>query len=146
MELDTGVNVVKRPVDIGLLVRDVDVCLRFYCDALGFAKVEERIIGDRSQHRIQIGGALLKLYELRGGTPPLPTRGRDSQAGFRYLTIEVDDAVAVAAELEARGVTLVAPPHPNSVGDIVATIEDPEGNTIEILSRAPHVLTQGNQH
>jgi len=127
-------NVLKESVDIGLLVRDVEACLRFYRDSLGFPIVEERVIGDRIQHRIRIGGTLLKLYELRSGPPPPASRGRDTQAGFRYLTIEVDDAYAAAKELVARGIAFVSPPHPNSAGDTVATIEDPEGNTIEIFS------------
>jgi catechol 2,3-dioxygenase-like lactoylglutathione lyase family enzyme len=127
-------NVVGPSLDIGLLVRDVDACLRFYCDVLGFPKVEERVIGDRHQHRIQIGATLLKLYELRGRVPPPPSPGRDSQAGYRYLTITVDDAYSAAAELEARGISFIAPPHANSAGDTVASFEDPEGNTIEIFS------------
>jgi len=127
-------NVVNQSVDIGLLVRDAGACLRFYCDTLGFAMVEERVIGDRIQHRIRIGGTLLKLYELRSGPPAAGSRGRDTQAGFRYLTIEVDDAYATAAELEARGVIFVSSPHPNSAGDTIASLEDPEGNTIEFFS------------
>ena len=125
---------VKQAIDIGLLVRDVDACLRFYCETLGFPKIEERVIGDRTQHRILIGGTLLKLYELRSNVPLPAVRGRDTQAGYRYLTIEVDDAGAAAAELANRGVEFVAPPHPNSTGDTVATFEDPEGNTIELFS------------
>jgi catechol 2,3-dioxygenase-like lactoylglutathione lyase family enzyme len=127
-------NVVKDNVDIGVLVRDIDACLKFYCEALGFPKVEQRRIGDRSQHRVQIGKTLLKLLESPGNPPPLGPHGRFAQAGFSYITIQVDDAAATAKELETRGVVFTDPPHPNSVGDTVASFEDPEGNTIEIVS------------
>lgn len=127
-------HVVKDTVDIGLLVRDIDACLKFYCQDLGFPRVEERTIGGRVQHRIQIGKTLLKLLWSPADPPPAGPRGRDTQAGYRYITIEVDDAEAAARELEGRGIIFISPPHPNSVGDTVAMFEDPEGNTIELLS------------
>ena len=127
-------KVVKDAVDIGVLVRDIDACLKFYCEDLGFPKIEQRRIGDRIQHRIRIGTKLLKLLESPGDPPPARLRGRFSQAGLTYITIQVDDAAAVAKQLEAKGVVFTAPPHPNSVGDTVASFEDPDGNTIEIVS------------
>ena len=127
-------RVVQDSVDIGLLVRDIDACLKFYCQDLGFPKVEQRNIGDRIQHRIQIGRTLLKLLWSPAQPPPAGPHGRDAQAGYRYITIEVDDAEAAAKELQGRGVVFIAPPHPNSVGDTVAMLEDPEGNTIELFS------------
>ena len=50
-------EVAKPGIDLGVLVRDVDACLKFYCDDLGLKKVAELSFpGNRTMHRIQIGG------------------------------------------------------------------------------------------
>jgi catechol 2,3-dioxygenase-like lactoylglutathione lyase family enzyme len=126
---------VSDNVDIGVLVRDIDSCSRFYSDVLGLKKVGEVPIGGRIQHRFQLAGALLKLLEFPdGNAPPAGPRGRLSQAGIRYITVHVPDAAALARELEAKGVTLVTPITKTATGATIAMFEDPEGNTIEIAS------------
>jgi catechol 2,3-dioxygenase-like lactoylglutathione lyase family enzyme len=126
---------VRETVDIGILVRDIDACNRFYSDVLGLKKVGEVPIGGRIQHRFQLGGALLKLLEFPdGNAPPAGPRGRLSQAGIRYITVHVRDVPALAKELEAKGVTLATPVTKTATGSTIAMFEDPESNTIEIAS------------
>jgi catechol 2,3-dioxygenase-like lactoylglutathione lyase family enzyme len=122
-------------VDIGILVRDIDACNRFYGETLGLKKVATVDLGARIQHRYQLGGALLKLLEFPDGNPPPPgPRGRLKQAGIRYITVHVPDAAALAGELEAKGVLMVTPVTKTANGSTIAMFEDPEGNTIEIAS------------
>jgi catechol 2,3-dioxygenase-like lactoylglutathione lyase family enzyme len=129
------VEFVKDNVDIGVLVRDINACNSFYGDVLGLKKVGEVPIGGRIQHRFQLGGALLKLLEFpEGNAPPAGPRGRLSQAGIRYITVHVPDVPTLAKELEAKGVPLVTPVTKTATGSTIAMFEDPEGNTIEIVS------------
>jgi catechol 2,3-dioxygenase-like lactoylglutathione lyase family enzyme len=128
-------ELVKDTVDIGVLVRDIDACLDFYTKTLGFPKIGEVKMGERTQHRIQIGNAMLKLMQFpEGAAPPAGPRGRTAQAGIRYLTVHVKDVPSLVKELEAKGITFVMPVTKAATGATVAMFEDPEGNTIEIAS------------
>jgi catechol 2,3-dioxygenase-like lactoylglutathione lyase family enzyme len=134
-ERGSALKLTKDTVDIGVLVRDIDSCNKFYSDVLGLKKVGEVPIAGRIQHRYQLGGALLKLLEFPDGNAPPPgPKGRLSQAGIRYITVHVPDAAALAKELEAKGVPIVTPVTKTATGSTIAMFEDPEGNTIEIAS------------
>jgi catechol 2,3-dioxygenase-like lactoylglutathione lyase family enzyme len=128
----------KSAVDIGVLVRDIYACLRFYCEQLGLPKVGELQFPDgRLQHRIAIGDSLLKLMQFPDGqAPPAAPPGRMAQSGIRYITVAVQDLQGVVEHLQAQGLTFVVPPRPSPSGAIIAMIEDPEGNTVELLQPA----------
>lgn len=127
-------QIVKDAVDIGILVRDIDSCLKFYTETLGLPKVGEVKLGERIQHRVQAGQTLLKLMEFPKDPPPAGPRGRLAQSGIRYLTVHVADVASLVQELEAKGVSFVMPLTKTATGATVAMFEDPEGNTIEIAS------------
>ena len=121
-------------VDIGIYVRDVAGCLRFYTETLGLPEAGEIAFPDgRVQHRVRAGRALLKLMEFPNGAPPAGPRGRMSQSGIRYLTIPVRDLPAVVKELESKGVGFSVPLNEVRPGVWMAMVEDPDGNTIELL-------------
>ena len=128
-------DLARSAVDIGVYVRDVDDCLRFYCEGLGLQKVGElEFPGGRVQHRIAIGDSLLKLMQFPAEeTPPAGPPGRMAQTGIRYITIAVRDLAALVPELEAKGLTFVVSPRPSPSGATIAMLEDPEGNTVELL-------------
>jgi glyoxylase I family protein len=122
-------------VDIGVFVRDIDACLKFYCEDLGLTKVGEvEFPGGRTQHRIQLGPSLLKLMHFATDAPPAGPRGRLAQTGIRYITLAVPDVSALVKELKAKGHTFVVPVTKSPTGRWIAMIEDPEGNTLELMS------------
>lgn len=128
-------QLVSDNVDIGVLVRDINACVKFYSDVLGLKKVGEVPIGGRIQHHFQLGSSLLKLLEFpEGNAPPAGPRGRLSQAGIRYITVHVPDVPTLAKDLESKGVPIVTPVTKTATGSTIAMFEDPEGNTIEIAS------------
>lgn len=131
-------EIIKDSVDIGVYVRDIDACLRFYCDGLGLPKDGEvQFPGDRTQHRLRIGKSLLKLMQFPDGeAPPAGPPGRMAQAGIRYFTIAVRDLPGIVKHLESKGLTFVVPPREARPGVTIAMIEDPEGNTVELLETA----------
>ena|SRR5262249_22826035 len=129
-------EIVKDAVDIGVYVRDIDAMLAFYCDALGLPKAGEVTFpGGRTQHRIQIGGSLLKLMQFQEDAPPAGPKGRNAQSGIRYFTIAVRNLEGLARELEAKGLTLAVPPREARPGVWIAMVEDPEGNTVEFAEQ-----------
>lgn len=127
-------EITKPGIDLGVLVRDVDACLKFYCDDLGLKKVAELPFpGNRTMHRIQIGDTVLKLMQYHDGAPPAGPRGLGTQAGIRYFTISVKDLRGIIKDLEAKGRTFTVPLREARPGVWIAMLEDPEGNTVELL-------------
>ncbi|MGD9890876.1 MAG: VOC family protein [Dehalococcoidia bacterium] len=122
-------------VDLGILVRDIEPMLAFYCDTLGWPKAGEVTFpGGRTQHRIAAGESLIKLMQFPDGeAPPAGEPGRMSRAGIRYFTVRVHDLPGVVGELEAKGANLVVPLREARPGVWIAMVEDPEGNTVELL-------------
>ena len=127
-------EIAKPGIDLGVLVRDVDACLKFYCEDLGLPKVGEiPFPGNRTMHRIQIGDTVLKLMQYHDGAPPPGPRGLAAQSGIRYFTISVRNLPAVVAGLEAKGHTFTVPLRESRPGVWIAMLEDPDGNTVELL-------------
>lgn len=127
-------EVAKPGIDLGVLVRDVDACLNFYCGDLGLPKVAEvPFPGNRTMHRIQIGDSVLKLMQYGDGPPPAGPSGREAQSGIRYFTISVHNLPDVVKKLEAKGHTFTVPLRESRPGVWIAMLEDPDGNTVELL-------------
>ncbi len=104
-------------IAIELVVNDVEASRRFYEDAMGFTGL---VCGTT------------RLILTPGKVEPSP----DWRApGFRYITVQVFDAVAAHAQVLARGGTEGAPPR--ILGDVVrySFVRDPDGNFIEISER-----------
>ncbi len=104
-------------IAIELAVNDIDASRRFYVEAMGFADLR---------------CGTTRLILTPGRVDPSPDwRAR----GFRYITVQVFDAVAAHQAVLARGGTEAAPPR--ELGDIVrySFVRDPDGNFIEISER-----------
>src|SRR5947209_1708488 len=127
-------EIAKPGIDLGVLVRDIDACLKFYCDDLGLPKVGEiPFPGNRTMHRIQIGDTVLKLMQFGDRTLPAGPREREAQAGLRYFTIAVRDLPGVVNKLEAKGLSFSVPLREARPGIWITMLEDPDGNTVELL-------------
>ncbi len=127
-------EIAKPGIDLGVLVRDIDACLTFYCDGLGLTKVAEiPFPGNRTMHRIQIGDSVLKLMQYHDRELPAGPHDREAQAGIRYFTITVRDLPRVVQDLNARGHTFTVPLREARPGVWIAMLQDPDGNTVELL-------------
>jgi len=104
-------------IAVELAVNDIEASRRFYVEAMGFSG-------------LMCGTTRLILTP--GRVEPSP----DWRAsGFRYITVQVFDAVAAHNQVLARGGTEAAPPQ--ILGDVVrySFVRDPDGNFIEISER-----------
>ncbi len=104
-------------IAIELAVNDIEASRRFYVEAMGFTD-------------LVCGTTRLILTQGRGEPSP------DWRSpGFRYITVQVFDAIAAHEQVLARGGTEGAPPR--VLGDVVrfSFVRDPDGNFIEISER-----------
>lgn len=104
-------------IAVELAVNDVEASRRFYEEAMGFAG---------------LACGTTRLILSPGRVAPSPDW---RSAGFRYITVQVFDAIAAHQQVLARGGTEAAPPR--ILGDIVrySFVRDPDGNFIEISER-----------
>ncbi len=99
---------------------------RFYGDILGL----ERLPRYRDPV-YRAGGATLRLLRHAG------VRGRSAQPQRLQLNLFVADVRAELQRLRARGVPVVRPPEAEWWGGTVATVEDPDGNYVQLLEEPP---------
>jgi catechol 2,3-dioxygenase-like lactoylglutathione lyase family enzyme len=115
---------------ITLFVEDLPATKTFYTDVFG----QEVIYEDDESAVIKLKNVLINLLltsEAHGLIAPASVAAAD--AGARaLLTIHVNDADAVVAELEQHGVKLINGPVDQPWGRRTAAFADPAGNVWEI--------------
>lgn len=114
-----------------LAVRDVEVSVAFYRDALGFEQLPYPHIP-----LLRCGGLLLHLVEHSPPTEDKPTvtltAPVEADTTPVNLVLEVNDAHSVHAALRRRGVRFLTPPVRPPWGGWRCFARDPDGYLIEI--------------
>ncbi len=141
----------------GFVVRDMERSLAFYRDLLGFeeernAVVEDEYISqvagfpDAKMHIVYLGigdgkhSVELIQYLNPRGEQIAPTER--NAVGAAHLGFIVDDADALCEELSAKGVKFVSAPAVRANARYpwahkACYFEDPDGNWLELIERAP---------
>jgi catechol 2,3-dioxygenase-like lactoylglutathione lyase family enzyme len=118
---------------ITMFTEDLERSKAFYQEVFGLPVLFE----DPNSAVFEFGPTVINLLEVpaaRELIEPGTVAGRD--AGSRYqLTIGVDDADAVCAELARRGVTLLNGPLDRPWGLRTASFTDPGGHIWEIAQK-----------
>jgi catechol 2,3-dioxygenase-like lactoylglutathione lyase family enzyme len=125
----------KNAVDIGIIVKDIDASLHFYCDQLGLSKVQELPLWFGTMHRLAFGDSFIKLVDPKE-VPPAGTPGLHNVLGFRYITFQIKNIDALCADLAAAGVSFVVEKNEFMPGVTIAMVNDPDGNIVEFVERA----------
>ncbi|MEU2027303.1 VOC family protein [Streptomyces sp. NPDC016469] len=115
---------------ITLFVEDVVAAKRFYQDVFGLEVVFE----NEDSAVVKLSNMMINLL-VADNAPTLvgPRPVAAPEAGARLLlTIEVEDADAVCAELVEHGVTLLNGPVDRPWGRRTAAFADPSGNVWEV--------------
>lgn len=114
-------------------VSDVRQSAAFYEQAFGWPR-NQRI--DYSNYvEFQLRGGTLGLYERSGYAEEVgaePVRVPDDAVAPAYLYVRVEDAVEVAARLEAAGARPLSPLVDRSWGERAAWFADPDGNVVAV--------------
>jgi catechol 2,3-dioxygenase-like lactoylglutathione lyase family enzyme len=119
-------------IEVGLIVSDLPQSVRFYGTVLGLKPVAARagiLPGERAA--FQAGASVINLHRILE-MPRSSPRGVMSVDGFRLLTILVVGAADVTARFEAAG--LPRPSFSRLASFNVAFVDDPDGNTIELVA------------
>ncbi|HWH31637.1 MAG TPA: VOC family protein [Egibacteraceae bacterium] len=104
--------------------RDFDASVRFYSDAIGLVRFREWGAPGRRGVVFFLGGGLLELTESAGAS---------GEVGTVRLWLQVADAEAARAELEAKGVAVASPPERKPWGLVEMTVHDPDGLPLVIV-------------
>ncbi|HUR69852.1 MAG TPA: VOC family protein [Candidatus Thermoplasmatota archaeon] len=124
----------------GIRVTDLPRSLRFYCDGLGLAVEKQGSMSHGGQwallHDVETGQRL----ELNFYPPGSPfARPYVAGEGLDHLGFEVDDARKWHDQLvRAFGAKSAMAPTHEPPDEIVAYVEDPDGNWIEFFSQHKH--------
>lgn len=115
-----------------LLVRDYEEAIAFYCDALGFRRVEDSDLGGGKRWVViagEDGGALL----LAKAKKPEELEAVGNQFGGRVgLFAHVDDFESAKARIIEAGATFEEPPRLKRYGKI-AVFRDLYGNRWDLI-------------
>ena len=125
---------------VGISVANLEESVDWYVKMLGFEVVDaiDRNPGVRSTiARIQRNGFFIELFEMKDAAP-LPEYRRNPSTdlrvhGIAHFAFEVDDAMAVMEELEAKGVNIVFRPRVDDNGQRFFFVNDNSGNSFEFI-------------
>jgi catechol 2,3-dioxygenase-like lactoylglutathione lyase family enzyme len=111
-----------------VFVRDLTAARRFYGQTLGLPLHAD---GSAFGYCVFRAGSVdLVVESVPADAPP------DDQAlvgRFTGLSFRVDDAEAAYRDLLARGVTFTEPPSLQLWGGVLATLQDPSGNALQLV-------------
>ncbi len=114
---------------ITLFVEDLPASKRFYSEVFGLEVIYE----DDASAVVKLSNLIINLLRVSNAPTLIEPFPVAAPGGSRaLLTIEVDDAKAVCAELAAHGVKLLNGPIDRPWGRRTAAFADPAGNTWEI--------------
>jgi catechol 2,3-dioxygenase-like lactoylglutathione lyase family enzyme len=135
---------------IALSTPDIDRLTRFYCDVLGFKRVDwaggwergnpiiDEIVGLRDsaarQVMLRAGNLFIEVFEYSSPTPKPGEPNRPvCDHGYTHFALNVVDIEAEYARLVAAGMRFHRAPVIDKEAGIAATYgRDPDGNVIEI--------------
>ena len=104
-----------------------DVIRDFYVETLGLP-----LRTDRPGHiNFQWGDIRLTI------SAHSDVHGLSDESRRTMLNLAVEDIEAVASRLRAAGVTFIREPSAEPWGGSIATFEDPDGNTLQLMQRPP---------
>jgi lactoylglutathione lyase len=116
-----------------LLVRDMAESVQFYTEVLGFPL---QTGGPEDVYsEVQTGAHVLALFSRPSMLKAIAVSDNDTGTGIGsvVLSFAVDDVDAACAEIEAKGVKVVAPPTDRPDWMMrTAQFYDPDGNLVEI--------------
>lgn len=124
---------------VGISVENLEESVDWYVEMLGFELARPFVREPDSEMTIALlrrGNFNIELFEIRGAAP-LPEYRRDPSAdlrvhGLAHFAFRVDDARAVLAELESKGVEVVFGPN-ESERSIFFFVSDNSGNSFEFI-------------
>ena len=128
-----GTRMAKPALDAGIVSADAAPLLAFYRGVFGMTPLDRLDLpGIGVVHKLACGQSVLRVMVPVMPPEPDGAESWSARAGLRYLTLEVEDAVAAVAAVRELGGRVGLEPFELRPGRIVSMVFDPEGNMIEI--------------
>ena len=125
---------VKKLLHTRYRVNDIERSVKFYQDALGLT-VSRRHTSPRGAQLVFLAtpnsDEEIELCQMPAGAEPVKV-----QSDLTHLAFEVDDLLAFAVELKAKGFALSDGPTTTGSGSFIAFIDAPEGYEVELIQRS----------
>ncbi len=122
----------QRITAVALVVPDYDAAIRFFCDVLGFALIDDIDQGRKRWVTVEPAGGGLRLV-LAQAEGAAQQAAIGNQAGGRvWLFMQTDDFARDHARMTAAGVVFEEVPRHEPYG-IVAVWRDPFGNRWDLI-------------
>jgi catechol 2,3-dioxygenase-like lactoylglutathione lyase family enzyme len=118
----------------GIKTTNIEKSIHFYCDILGFRKLEEIVILNNKY--IFVGNDTVKI-EIEESKPTDKPADMREQAGLYHLCFTVDDIEKTAADLTEKKVKFLLPVSQFIPDRKIAFIEDPDGVFIQLIQYLP---------
>lgn len=132
----------RNPFPI-IYVRDINTCVEFYCQVLGFEHVRQWPASPESPSYV-----FLKLGEIGLGLTLYEAAEEHVEKNILLnankqfeLCLYTDNVDLACERLELQGAYMVVPPATKPWGQRVAYFEDPEGNVIHITGKGGNGAT-----
>ena len=123
------------------LVADKEKEADFYCNQLGLKRMFEQSFPNTEVSAIYVRIAPGQFLELIGN---FPKEGK-SKTGFGHLCLHVEDIYVVHKELTDKGLNPTAV-EMGAAKCLKFYLDDPEGNTLEIMQLLPDSLQTIHDH
>jgi uncharacterized glyoxalase superfamily protein PhnB len=124
-----------KKVTAVLLVEEIEPCLNFWVDRLGFAKTAEVPDGNKLAFVILQKGSTEMMYQTFASVEKDNAEvAKDARRGPTFLYVEVDDLDAVIAAL--KGVPVVMPVRTTFYGAKEIGVKDPAGHFVTFAQYA----------
>src|SRR5580700_859633 len=118
-----------KKVTVVLLVEEIEPCLNFWVDRLGFTKTAEVPDGNKLAFVMLQKGATEVMYQTFASVEKDNAQlAKDMRKGPTFLYVEVDDLDAVIAAL--KGVPVVMPVRTTFYGAKEFGVKDPAGHLV----------------
>jgi catechol 2,3-dioxygenase-like lactoylglutathione lyase family enzyme len=132
-----GVELSKQALDVGIVTANFEQMMTFYRDVLGFIPEEPRVFqGLGTIYRMPVGQSILRLFDP-DNAPAAANGSNDSiysRTGIRYLTLTMNNLHEVVDACRDCGINVARPVSEFRPGVFATTIQDPDGNWIEMQS------------
>ncbi|MFY0609893.1 MAG: VOC family protein [Hyphomicrobiaceae bacterium] len=123
---------------IHLFTRDPDAMANYFESMLG-AEVVRSAPGGQPRIDLKLGGANIFILDV-SGNPNAVEGAAHPHRGLDHFGLAVEDIDKVCAELKGKGAHFTRGPETIRPGTRIAFIEGPEGVSIELLERGPHIV------
>ena len=122
---------------IHLFTRDPEGMANYFESMLG-AEVIRSSPGGQPRIDLKLGGANIFILDV-SGNPKAVEGAAHPYRGLDHFGLSVTDIDKVCDELKAKGAKFTRGPETIRPGTRIAFIEGPEGVSVELLERGPHI-------